>query len=604
MVIARPADPERGALLPPAGVTPSVPTAGPRQPGAAGRRGAGRWLWRQTSGMRRRLILAALTGTAATGAAVALMAVSAWLIAAAAAQPPVLTLMVAIVAVRALGIGRGVLRYLERLLSHHVALRVLAAMRAAIVDRVIVMVGHGWAFTRAAILTRTLDDVDATQDALLRGVLPFVSATVTGAAAILAAAMLLPSAGAALAVALLAGGIVLPLLLQRRTDRLTAAQAGWRGRRNEILGTAITHLTELQALGALPETIETLDDATESDRATQGRLATMAGVGALAATLSTGVAAWAALALGIPHVNDGSLAAPVLAVIVLMPLALTEAVTGATAAIEAIGTTRASVARLGELFDDADRVKAGSADGLGAPPADMSAAGDERRASGPGRSGGPVLRLDAVSARWPGADRDALHQIDLELRPGRRVVVVGESGSGKSTLAAVLLGLLPIRSGRITVDGRPVSATQLRQAGLSAWADQSAQLFGTSIAENLRVADPGADREAMARAVERAGIGPWVASLPRGLDTVVGDRGAAVSGGQRQRIALARALLADRPILIADEIAAQLDRPTADAITADVLSDDDGRCVVLITHRHEDAERADELVTLARGHRV
>ena len=180
--------------------------------------------------------------------------------------------------------------------------------------------------------------------------------------------------------------------------------------------------------------------------------------------------------------------------------------------------------------------------------------------------------------------------------------MLGESGSGKSTLLAVLLGFLTPTAGTITVDGVDAARfdpDELRT--LFAWCDQRAHLFDSSLAENVRLARPGADDEQITAALAAAGAGDWVAGLPDGLDTRVGEHGQAVSGGERQRVALARAVLADRPVLLADEPAAHLDPATADAVTNLILRPAADRCVVLVTHRPDDARLADVVVRLERG---
>ncbi len=140
-----------------------------------------------------------------------------------------------------------------------------------------------------------------------------------------------------------------------------------------------------------------------------------------------------------------------------------------------------------------------------------------------------------------------------------------------------------------------------RQVGLCA---QDAHLFDSSVRENLRLARPGAGEDDLWDALTRARLADWVRSLPHGLDTMVGEHGARLSGGQRQRLALARALLADFPVLVLDEPAEHLDLATADALTADLLAATEGRTTVLITHRLEGLEAVDEVLVLDEGRPV
>lgn len=207
-----------------------------------------------------------------------------------------------------------------------------------------------------------------------------------------------------------------------------------------------------------------------------------------------------------------------------------------------------------------------------------------------------------MTARYAGASRDALDSVDLTLTAGRRIAVVGLSGSGKTTLAQVLLRFLDARAGTYRIGGVDASAldgdTVRRFVGLCA---QDAHVFDSSIRENLRLARTVATDDELRAALARARLLDWAEALPDGLDTLVGEHGARLSGGQRQRLALARALLADFPVLVLDEPAEHLDLATADALTADLLVATRGRTTVLITHRLTGLEAVDEVLVMDAG---
>jgi ABC-type transport system involved in cytochrome bd biosynthesis fused ATPase/permease subunit len=215
------------------------------------------------------------------------------------------------------------------------------------------------------------------------------------------------------------------------------------------------------------------------------------------------------------------------------------------------------------------------------------------------RPRGAALALEGVTARYPGEPEPVFRRLDLRLEPGRRLGLVGPSGAGKSTVTNLLLRFLDPAEGRVTLDGRDLRAYRQEDVRRTiALAGQDAHLFDSTIRANLRLARPAATDAELELALRRVKLDRFVAALPDGLDTLVGEEGGALSGGQRQRLALARALLYDAPVLVLDEPTAHLDPPTARALMDDVLDAAAGRSVLLITHRPEGLDRMDEIVTL------
>ncbi|MER5789021.1 thiol reductant ABC exporter subunit CydD [Streptomyces sp. NPDC001980] len=540
---------------------------------------------RAASGARRgRLLLALLLGALALGSAVGLMATSGWLISRASQQPPVLYLMVAVTATRAFGIGRAVFRYGERLVSHDAVLRMLADTRVAVYRRLERLAPAGLRTTRRGdLLSRLVADVDTLQDYWLRWLLPAGVAVAVSAGAVGFTAWLLPEVGAALAVGLIAAGVGVPLVTSAVARRAEHRLAPARG----LLATRVTDLltgtAELTVAGALPART---DEARRADRtltriASRGATATALGDGLTA--LLTGLTVVAAALLGAQGVADGRLSGVAMAVVVLTPLAAFEAVLGLPLAVRHRQRVRRSAERIYEVLDAPEPVRE-----------------PERPRQAPAAPFPVVLK--GLTARYPGQPRDALGGLDLTLHEGRRVAVVGASGAGKSTLAQVLLRFLDPGAGSYTlagVDAYGMDSDDVRRlVGLCA---QDAHLFDSSVRENLLLARKDATEEDLRDALGRARLLDWVDGLPDGLDTLVGEHGARLSGGQRQRLALARALLADFPVLVLDEPAEHLDLPTADALTADLLAATEGRTTMLITHRLAGLEAVDEVIVLDEG---
>ncbi|WP_405005418.1 thiol reductant ABC exporter subunit CydD [Kitasatospora purpeofusca] len=541
--------------------------------------------------VRPRLALSVLLGALALGCAVALMATSGWLISRASEMPPVLHLMMAVTAVRAFGIGRSVFRYAERLVSHDAVLRTLGTLRAAVYRRLAVLAPAALpAFRRGDLLSRLVADVDAVQDHYLRWRLPAAVAAVVSAAAALAMGAFLPAAGLVLGLGLLLAGLVVPVLTARWSAGAERRQAPARGRLATAVLDAFSGTAELTVAGALPGRLAAVRAADATLTGLAARSAATAALGTGLITLLTGLTVAAAAAVGLRGVASGALAPVCLAVVVLTPLAAFEAVTGMPLAVQARRRSLAASARLAEVLDAPEAVaEPASARALPSQPLPIAVRG--------------------LTARHPGQTVDALTGVDLDLGPGRRIAVVGPSGSGKTTLAQTLLRFLDQSAGSVVlaagrpqaVDSRALAGEDVRRViGLCA---QDAHVFDSSLRENLRLARPDAAEDELRAALAAARLLDFTDSLPDGLDTMVGEHGARLSGGQRQRLALARALLADFPVLILDEPAEHLDLPTADALTADLLAATAGRSTVLITHRLAglDDGTVDEVLVLEAG---
>ncbi len=515
-----------------------------------------------------RLVLALLTGVLAAGSAVALTATSAWLISRAAQQPPILFLMVAIVAVRFFGIARGVFRYTERLAGHDAAFRWLADLRVAVYRRLERLAPAGSSTFRSGdLLARLVGDVDTLQDLWLRVLLPYATAAVVAAGAVALVAWLVPAAGVVLLLAVVVAAVLAPVLalaVARRAERHVAPA---RGTLSTTVHDTLAGAAELTAFGRTGRALQQVAEADESVRRAEARSSFGAGLGAAVAAAAGGAAMWAGLSLGVPAVRVGELNGVALAVVVLTPIAVFELVASLAPAAQLLPRVRAAAQRVVEVLDAPVPVEEPD-DPRAAPPRPVT------------------LTATDVRARWQPHGRLVLNGVTLRLAVCEHVALTGPSGVGKSTLAAVLLKFLPAESGHVRLDA--VDYTEMdgdavrTRVGLLA---QDAHVFDTSVLENVRLARPEASDADIREALRAARLLSTVDALPHGWDTMVGEHGGRLSGGERQRLALARALLADFDVLVLDEPTEHVDEQTARALLADLLETNRERSVLLITHR-------------------
>jgi thiol reductant ABC exporter CydC subunit len=425
--------------------------------------------------------------------------------------------------------------------------------------------------------------VDATQDLFLRGVAPPVAAVLAGTGAVIACLLILPAAGLALAAGLLAAGALVPWLAAARARRTGHRLAPARGEFTAHFTDVLSGAADLHAFGAAEPAAARAADASAELARMERRAASGLGLGTGLSGGAAGLTVWAVLGLAVAATGTGALTRVPLAVVTLTALAAFEAVTALPAAAIQLGQARASAARVTSILDAPDPVRDPAA------PLPLPA--------GPAR-----VRLRGACVRYEPGGPLALDGVDLDLDAGRRVALVGPSGAGKSTVAAVLLRFCELSAGSATLDGEALSgyaADDVRT--VIGGCAQDPHIFDTTIASNLRLARPGATEEQLASAAGRAGLLPWITLLPLGWDTPVGAHGTALSGGQRQRLALARALLADPPLMVLDEPTAHLDPDSRRALTADILSVTRGRATLLITHDLDGLDQVDEIVLLDHG---
>lgn len=529
--------------------------------------------------------LALLLAVLAAGCAIGLIGTSGWLISRASQQPPILALALAVVAVRAFGLGRGVFRYGERLVSHDAALGGLARLRAVVVARLAVLAPAGLSgMRRGDALRRVVDDVDSTAEFSLRVILPGSTAVLVGGATVAFVAWLVPMAGVGLLAGLLTAGLLVPWISTRAAMKATASLAGVRGELAAQISSQFTGCADLVAANAAVRSTETISRTDRRLRELESRAARGLGAAAGLGVLAQGAALLVVIVTAIPAVRSGELAGVELAVVVLIPLAVFELITTLPTAALSWVNLRASTARVADLIDQPDPVP----DPIGprALPSSFPA---------------PELAVERLRVTWPTARRPAVSDVSFSLESGGSLAIVGPSGSGKSTLAAALVRFLPYQGSIRLADCelKDLAGDGVRE--VVCLAGQEPHIFDNNIAENVRLAHPGADDDAVFEALRRAGLAPWIDTLPEGIRTRVGQHGATVSGGQRQRIALARVLLARPAIAIFDEPTEHLDSRSARQLMADLLASPPGRSTIVISHQLLGLDAVDDVIVLRDG---
>lgn len=511
-------------------------------------------------GVGSRLGWGRLLGVLSQVAGIGLLLVSSWLIVRAAEQPPVLYLMVAVVSVRFFGFARAGLRYAERLLTHDAAFATLTDARVAVhgeLDRV-APAGLGRR-RRGDLVSRVVADVDSVLDRMLRLRSPWITALGSAAVLVSVLAWLVPAAAVVVAVQTVASMAAVRIGMTVHARRQVDA-VHLRGELAADVAEAVRAAPDLVMAGAAGPVLASVRERTTILGRAQQR-----GVGAAAAVGAT-VTALTGVAMAASAVLTTDIVPVLVGVAVLAPLAMLEPL---------------------EALADAERLRPEIEAGRGRL-AELSSAPtpvtepDEPRAL---PTSFDLVAEDLVVG-WPGAVAGpGTEPISFVLPAGGAMVVTGLSGSGKSTLGLTMARLLEPLGGTLRIGG--VDVTDLTADDVRSVVGVLAQdeiVFNTSIRENLLIAGPGASDVDLWRALAAAGIGRFVESLPRGLDTPVGEAGTALSGGERQRLCLARLLLGEHRVLVVDEPTEHLDHDAGQSLVADLLALAPERSVVLISH--------------------
>jgi len=529
------------------------------------------------------ILISTMTGFSTVAAGVGLLGTSAYLIASAAFHPSIAELSVAVVGVRFFGISRGVFRYLDRLVSHHVNFRLLSILRIWFYDCLKLLAPARLIhYQRGDLLSRAIGDIDALDQFYVRAVSPVISAIFATVGFSLLVGSWNVRLGWILAAGLSVTSFVLPALVYIFSQDPAKQLVDQRAILSQTMLDTLRGAAEMMVFQQQEEELTQINRVSLQTNRAQVGLAHSQGLSnGMNAVLTQGTVALMLL-VGIPLVRTGELDGIMLAVIVLITMASFEI---SIPIAQAAQFWESSLQAARRLFEMADQQPA-----IIEPVIPVSV--PEK----------PNILIRNLSFQYHGNLPLAADHLNINLSYGRKIALVGENGSGKTTILNLLMRFWDCQPGEILIDGilvQEFSPKELRQR--IGYVSPGGAIFQTTLRQNLLLANPGALDADLLRVLDSVQLGEWVQTLPDGLDTWLGASGLTISGGQLQRIQLARGLLMDAPIYLLDEPTTHLDVETENRLISLFRSIFQNRSLVWVTHRLVGLDWLDEILVLENG---
>ena len=530
--------------------------------------------WRITSS----LLFAALTILAGTG----LIAASGYLITWAALKPPILDMILVLVAVRFFGISRAAFRYVERLISHDLTFRILKKLRVEFYKAVEpVLPEKAIRFRSGDLLSRFSDDVDRLQELYLKVLSPIITAALFILMTVAVTAYFSITLATAVFVLMMLNAAIMPFLVRMKAGKTADTLSSGYSDLSHFMKDHVQGASDLLLSGSREEWIKKGEEQINRISAVQNKRSGAFSMESGLFTLVSHASIPVSFLILLPMVLEGELSGLMMAAIVLGLFTVFEA-------LEPVGN---AVQHAKESAEAAERLYEFSIEKPERKPNKISALFTPEDSS--------ILMLN-VSFGYNIVS--VLKNVDLEIRPGEHVILKGASGSGKSTIAHLLVKWFEPWEGQIFIGNRPVSfvdGDEVRK--YISVVGQHTRLFNTTLRNNLRIAKPDANDRELMELLEKVQFGPAFEKLPRGLDTQVGELGLRLSGGERQRVAIARALLKNTPIWILDEPLSSLGRTMADEILQSIKELTADKTVLHITHQTGSLKLADRVYEMVDG---
>jgi ATP-binding cassette subfamily C protein CydCD len=539
-----------------------------------------------------RILISVFLGFATVASGVGLMATAAYIISAAALQPSIAELQVAIVGVRFFGLSRGVFRYLERLVSHDMTFRLLAQWRVWFYQALEPLApARLMRYHSADLLTRVINDIGTLENFYVRSLAPPLVALLVTLATLIAMNSFSIYLAAALFGFLFLAGVGLPLIAYRLSHHLGQQIAATRAGFSVLLVDTIQGIADLLIYGQAQSRQTSLNQASGKLNHLQFRLNGVASLYNAIGSLISNMAMLTVLVLAIQSVNQGKLDGVYLGVVSLIALTCFEALQPLPMVAQYTGSIRAAASRLYELVDAQPQI-------IDPPrPIPMPVAAD--------------LQVNDLAFEYPPSPEEdnqssipafGLSGVSFSLPIGKHIALIGPNGSGKTTLTSLLLRFWEYKQGSIRLAGHEIRDYHQEEIRKHlALISQDTYLFAATIKENLLIAQPRASSEQLIQACQAAHFDEFITSLPNGFDTWIGEHGLRLSAGERQRLAIARAILKASPILILDEPTANLDPSTELALINSIQKLRQAHSTLTITQRMIGMETMDQILVIKNG---
>jgi len=540
------------------------------------------WVIPYVKANKNRIVLSVVIGILGIGSGTMLLFVSGYLISKSALMPVnIMAVYVPIVSVRAFSIGRAVFAYLEKLISHDIALRILEKMRRKLYD----MVEPKALFLSSKYQTGDLlgvlsDDIEHLQDLYLRTIFPsLIGLAIYTIIVILFGAFHLVFG---IIIALLLGLIVFVIPYFSFTFNRKRYQKQKETQRNlySNLTDAIFGMTDWKASGLEGEFLQEMEGYEENKKVIDRQINRSKHIRDALIQLVIGLAVIAVMIWANIQAELDIFSPTVIAAFVLMMFAIGDALLLIPEAIQPITLYDDSIIRIKQFEnEDLPRIYRRRK-----PTKDMDT---------------PTIELKNVSYSYPREEKNIINNLSLSIKPGEKIAILGRSGAGKSTLLKLLTGVLQPSEGTITINDEEVNSSFLSEV-LSVL-NQKPHLFSTSVLNNLRIGRHDATEEEIKKVAEQAQLTDLIESLPEGFQTNMQEMGHRFSGGERQRIAFARVLLQNAPIILADEATIGLDPITERKLIDTIFTSAKNKTILWVTHHLAGVEEMDRIIFIEDG---